>query len=163
MNIALFYILSQTSALEILEAKPDDGIFAGTDKLIGSAELKKGKSTKAPTTLLPTGPTPAPTLKVKKGKSGKATIAPTPGFVISSANKSFTIVSCDPSSVEVAGSRVVEIKTGNILISTPHATDTCTSCNQLFRRSNLSVPLQLLVILFWQPHISQSLISDMLA
>lgn len=147
MNFALIAILSlaliatatQTSALETLEAKQDEGIFAGADDFTGSAALQKGKSTKAPTTLSPTGPTPAANRKVKKGKSGKATIAPTPaplipGFVISGTDPSFTVVSCDPSSVEVAGSRTAEIKTGNILIYTPHATDTCTSCNPLFRK-----------------------------
>ncbi|KAL3761160.1 hypothetical protein ACHAWU_000255 [Discostella pseudostelligera] len=57
-----------------------------------------------------------------------------PGFVISGVDESFKIVSCEPTSVEVTGSRAAKIKQGNIIIYTPHDTATCSSCNPLFRK-----------------------------
>ena len=121
MHFAFYALLSLTHA-----------IFAGADKHTTSARLMESKTAKALAT-------PKPAIKVKMGKSGKATITPTPappipGFVISGVDQSLKLVSCNPTSVEVAGSRAAEVKQGSIIIYTPHDTDTCTSCNPLFRK-----------------------------
>ena len=143
LTITLAMMVIQTNAQELfevveeMEAKQQDegGIFAGADFTNNAMMTLKGKATKAKTPS-PTGPTPAPTLKVKKGKggkSGKATKA-TPGFLLTGADPTLEIISCDYSTVEVAGIRAAEIQQGNIIVYVPHVTATCTSCNPLYRK-----------------------------
>ena len=118
--VVLLFALFET-ALAADEAP--DNLFADATY---SATMKKGKATKSPSasTPAPTGPTPAPTSRVKKGKSGKGAKA-TPGFVLSSVDApGLNIISCDHSSVEVTGTRAVEIQQGNIIIYVPHETAT---------------------------------------
>lgn len=149
MNFAFYAILSltlffadatETNALHTTNEAKQGGIFAGADEertttsSVGGG-LRQGKATKAPTTQAPTGPTPAPTSKLttESSKSGKVT-KDANGFLISGADPSFEIISCDFLSVEVRGKRTAEIKPGNILVYVLHDSATCSSCNPLFRR-----------------------------
>ena len=134
LYLTLIAATTQTSALETSGAK-QGGIFSGAGELTNNAGLRQGKATKAPATPMPTGPTSATTSKsmTESSRSGKVA-KDANGIVISGADPSFEIVSCDSSSVEVKGKRTAEIKTGNILVYVPHDSVTCSSCNPLFRR-----------------------------
>lgn len=136
--------VTQTHAqLEDMNAE-QGGIFDVSELAV----VKGGKSTKAPSplpTLAPTGPTPAPTLKLKKkkkSKTGKSTKGPTPapttaqvkGFLITGVDPSFEIVSCGPEFVEVKGSGTADISPGNILIYVRSDMPVCSSCNPLYRK-----------------------------
>jgi len=139
--------VTQIDAQELIESamqedpKQQDqgGIFASSAKNYRTNAMTSrmnGKSTKVPTTQSPTtGPTPAPTHQVTRAKSGKGAKDKAPGFVLTGADDAgLKIVSCDHSSVEIAGTRATEIQLGNIIIYAPHGTATCTLCNPLYRK-----------------------------
>ncbi len=123
----IYYVVHLFARFETaLAADEANNLFAGATN--NAMMIKKGKATKSPS-----ASTPAPTFRVKKAKSGKGTKA-TPGFVLTGADTGLNIISCDHSSVEVMGTRAVEIQQGNILIYVPHETATCTSCNPLYQK-----------------------------
>ncbi|KAL3761167.1 hypothetical protein ACHAWU_000262 [Discostella pseudostelligera] len=139
--------VTQIDAQELFEAamqedpKQQDqgGIFASSAKNYRTNAMTShmdGKATKVPTTQSPTtGQTPAPTHQVTTAKSGKGAKDKAPGFVLTGADDAgLKIVSCDHSSVEIAGTRATEIQLGNIIIYAPHGTATCTLCNPLYRK-----------------------------